>query len=107
MEILLIFFSCIGIMLSWNMPVNQSHATVVKYQLYAYQETNVPPTTDLWKIVGDVNALPLPMACTLTQVSVDEFYSFYASHGLCAYVRICNTEFIYFYSLWKDSVIIS
>lgn len=57
-------------MLSWNMPTNISYSTVSKYQLYAYQEIDVPPSTDLWKEVGEVDALPLPMACTLTQVII-------------------------------------
>lgn len=59
----------LGIMLSWNMP-DMPFAKVKKYQLFAYQETNMPPTVDLWKAVGDVSALPLPMACTLTQVRI-------------------------------------
>ncbi|CAD1477911.1 unnamed protein product, partial [Heterotrigona itama] len=57
-----------GIVLSWNMNLSDKHADIVSYQLYAYQEiAGVPPNTSLWKKVGDVRALPLPMACTLTQ----------------------------------------
>ena len=36
----------------------------------------VPPNTSLWKKVGDVRALPLPMACTLTQFSEGNNYHF-------------------------------
>lgn len=43
------------------------HANISSYQLFAYQETDGPVDASLWKKVGDVNALPLPMACTLTQ----------------------------------------
>lgn len=52
------------------MTLSEKHAEIVSYQLFAYQEVNgTPPSTLLWKKVGDVMALPLPMACTLTQVS--------------------------------------
>ena len=45
-----------------------SNATITSYQLYAYQENSSQrPDPNLWKKVGDVKALPLPMACTLTQ----------------------------------------
>ena len=68
-----------GIILSWTLSHNPSvHATITGYQLYAYQETAARPDTSLWKRVGneDVKAMPLPMACTLTQFSrsVSEFY---------------------------------
>ena len=48
----------------------QDHATVTMYQIFAYQETA------LWKKVGDVKALPLPMACTLTQFTKGNKYHF-------------------------------
>lgn len=58
-------------MLSWSMQLNKSFEEIASYQLYAYQESsNVSPNSSLWKKVGDVKALPLPMACTLTQVNV-------------------------------------
>lgn len=52
------------------MTLSDVHADIASYQLYAYQEIpGVNPSTSLWKKVGDVRALPLPMACTLTQVN--------------------------------------
>jgi len=61
----------LGIVLSWNMNLSDKYAEIASYQLYAYQEIpGVNPTTTLWKKVGDVRALPLPMACTLTQVII-------------------------------------
>lgn len=66
-----------GIVLSWNMTLSDKYADIVSYQLYAYQEVaGVPPNTNLWKKVGDVRALPLPMACTLTQFSEGNNYYF-------------------------------
>ncbi|XP_006562890.1 putative uncharacterized protein DDB_G0282133 isoform X2 [Apis mellifera] len=66
-----------GIVLSWNMNLSEKYADIVSYQLYAYQEiAGIPPNTSLWKKVGDVRALPLPMACTLTQFSEGNNYYF-------------------------------
>jgi hypothetical protein len=58
------------------MDVKFLHATVVMYQIFAYQEGSAPPNTNLWKKVGDVKALPLPMACTLTQFQKGHKYHF-------------------------------
>lgn len=65
-----------GLVLSWNMTFNTLYAEIQTYQLYAYQETNSPPATSHWKKVGDVRALPLPMACTLTQFIEGHKYHF-------------------------------
>ncbi|OXU18549.1 hypothetical protein TSAR_009650 [Trichomalopsis sarcophagae] len=66
-----------GIVLSWNMTLTDKFAEIVSYQLYAYQEvTGTNPNAALWKKVGDVRALPLPMACTLTQFTEGNNYYF-------------------------------
>ena len=66
-----------GIVLSWNMDVIPTeHAAVASYQIYAYQEGSAAPQAGLWKKVGDVKALPLPMACTLTQFTKGNKYHF-------------------------------
>ncbi|KAL5018374.1 hypothetical protein ScPMuIL_004096 [Solemya velum] len=65
-----------GIVLSWNMTVLDSVAEITNYQLFAYQESTSPPSTMLWKKVGDVKALPLPMACTLTHFQEGNKYHF-------------------------------
>lgn len=53
------------------MSLNKTIADVVSYQIFAYQEIpKQPPKVDLWNKIGDVNALPLPMACSLTQVNI-------------------------------------
>jgi hypothetical protein len=58
-----------------DMSLNE-HATVTTYQIYAYQESGLSPSQSLWKKVGDVKALPLPMACTLTQFTKGNKYHF-------------------------------
>nr|XP_018913103.1 PREDICTED: activating transcription factor 7-interacting protein 1-like isoform X1 [Bemisia tabaci]XP_018913104.1 PREDICTED: activating transcription factor 7-interacting protein 1-like isoform X1 [Bemisia tabaci]XP_018913105.1 PREDICTED: activating transcription factor 7-interacting protein 1-like isoform X1 [Bemisia tabaci] len=67
-----------GITLSWTLNGydKEKYAEIVSYQLFAYQEGSEPPNTDLWKKVGDVKALPLPMACTLTKFVVGHRYHF-------------------------------
>lgn len=67
-----------GIVISWKIEGYQedSYEQIASYQLYAYQETSSPPSTALWKKIGDVKALPLPMACTLTQFMAGFKYFF-------------------------------
>lgn len=66
-----------GIILQWRMPYNlELYEFIASYQLFAYQETNAPPSTDMWRKVGDVKALALPMACTLTQFADKNKYYF-------------------------------
>lgn len=74
-ELVILSSSYLGIVLSWNMSLGSKNANIASYQLFAYQETDGPVDASLWKKVGDVNALPLPMACTLTQfVDKNRYY---------------------------------
>ncbi|XP_060716597.1 activating transcription factor 7-interacting protein 1 isoform X1 [Tachysurus vachellii] len=74
-----------GIVLSWCVSETERNcAPVDSYHLYAYhqdqQSASAGSTTQsaahsLWKKIGEVKALPLPMACTLTQfVSGSTYY---------------------------------
>ncbi|XP_038047257.1 mucin-17-like isoform X2 [Patiria miniata] len=65
-----------GIVLSWNMTLDAAAPTIEVYHLYAYQESEAPPSTNLWKKIGEVRALPLPMACTLTMFQPGSIYHF-------------------------------
>ncbi|XP_029432312.1 activating transcription factor 7-interacting protein 2 [Rhinatrema bivittatum] len=65
-----------GIALSWNVAeINPKCAAVHSYYLYMCQEpskTNAPK----WIKIGEIKALPLPMACTLTQFADGNKYHF-------------------------------
>ncbi|KAG7460018.1 hypothetical protein MATL_G00216800 [Megalops atlanticus] len=68
-----------GIVLSWSVEeTDRTCATVESYHLYAYHQDQSGPAssaTSQWKKIGEVKALPLPMACTLTQfVSGSKYY---------------------------------
>ncbi|XP_044747340.1 activating transcription factor 7-interacting protein 1 [Coccinella septempunctata] len=66
-----------GIILQWRMPYDLgNYEAIASYQLYAYQETSAVPSTDMWRKVGDVKAMALPMACTLTQFADKNKYYF-------------------------------
>lgn len=65
-----------GIALSWNIThADPSCAAAQVYCLYVHQE-NTNHSKKLWKKIGEIKALPLPMACTLTQFIDDATYSF-------------------------------
>ncbi|TGZ64003.1 hypothetical protein CRM22_006593 [Opisthorchis felineus] len=70
-----------GICLQWNV----AHRSMVfelatAYEIYSYASSEVTLETLCtclpWKKVGDVAALPLPMACTLTHVQPNNLYYF-------------------------------
>ena len=68
-----------GIVLSWDFesePITKV-PTIECYHLFASQDSPTPPNlASEWKKIGVVKALPLPMACTLTQFVSGNSYHF-------------------------------
>ncbi|XP_010778154.1 activating transcription factor 7-interacting protein 1 isoform X2 [Notothenia coriiceps] len=68
-----------GIVLSWCVSeTDRTCAAVDSYHLYAFHQDNSNSGTaqQHWKKIGEVKALPLPMACTLTQFQSGSTYHF-------------------------------
>ncbi|XP_068583020.1 activating transcription factor 7-interacting protein 1 isoform X2 [Cebidichthys violaceus] len=68
-----------GIVLSWCVAeTDRTCAAVESYHLYAFHQDNSSSSAaqQHWKKIGEVNALPLPMACTLTQFQSGSTYHF-------------------------------
>lgn len=68
-----------GIVLSWCVAeTDLTCAAVDSYHLYAFHQDNSSsnPAQQHWKKIGEVKALPLPMACTLTQFQSGSTYHF-------------------------------
>ena len=68
-----------GIVLSWDFESEPAvKVPVIEcYHLFASQDSPSPPTLKSeWKKIGVVKALPLPMACTLTQFVSGNSYHF-------------------------------
>ncbi|XP_047433687.1 activating transcription factor 7-interacting protein 1 isoform X2 [Mugil cephalus] len=68
-----------GIVLSWCVAeTDRTCAAVESYHLYAFHQdnSNSSAAQQHWKKIGEVKALPLPMACTLTQFQSGSTYHF-------------------------------
>ncbi|KAJ3615113.1 hypothetical protein NHX12_018681, partial [Muraenolepis orangiensis] len=69
-----------GIVLSWCVAeTDRTCAPVDSYHLYAFHQDNASANSasqQNWKKIGEVKALPLPMACTLTQFQSGSTYHF-------------------------------
>ncbi|XP_035207246.1 activating transcription factor 7-interacting protein 1-like [Stegodyphus dumicola] len=66
-----------GIILQWDMPLNINQVKISSYEIFGYQELKQTPiTSSLWVKIGLVQAMSLPMACTLTQFQEGHTYHF-------------------------------
>ncbi|XP_032692226.1 activating transcription factor 7-interacting protein 2 isoform X1 [Lontra canadensis] len=64
-----------GIALTWNIAkINPKCAPVESYHLFLCHEN--PSNKLIWKKIGEIKALPLPMACTLSQFLASNKYYF-------------------------------
>nr|XP_055196239.1 activating transcription factor 7-interacting protein 2 isoform X2 [Nyctereutes procyonoides] len=64
-----------GIALTWNISkINPKCAPVESYHLFLCHEN--PNHKLIWKKIGEIKALPLPMACTLSQFLASSKYYF-------------------------------
>ncbi|XP_045398531.1 activating transcription factor 7-interacting protein 2 isoform X2 [Lemur catta] len=64
-----------GIALTWNITkINPKCAPVESYHLFLCHE--IPDDKLIWKKIGEIKALPLPMACTLSQFLASNKYYF-------------------------------
>uniref|UniRef100_A0A8B7TQQ2 Activating transcription factor 7-interacting protein 2-like n=1 Tax=Castor canadensis TaxID=51338 RepID=A0A8B7TQQ2_CASCN len=64
----------LGIALTWNITkINPKCAPVESYHLFLCHES--PRNKLVWKKIGEIKALPLPMACTLSQfLTCNKYY---------------------------------
>ena len=65
-----------GIILSWDLTNREDESKVVKYELYVMSVATEAGGLADWESLGIVNALPLPMACTMTQFLPGASYHF-------------------------------
>ncbi|XP_010817406.1 activating transcription factor 7-interacting protein 2 isoform X2 [Bos indicus x Bos taurus] len=64
-----------GIALTWNITkINPKCAPVESYHLFLCHEN--PSNKLIWKKIGEIKALPLPMACTLSKFLASSKYYF-------------------------------
>ena len=77
------------------------HAKISTYEIFAYQRPETGTTT--WKQVGKVDALPLPMACTLSQFIAGHVY-YFAIRAIDQHQRIgpwSEPQSISLFNIWS------
>lgn len=65
-----------GIILSWDLKNREDESKVVKYELYVMSVATEAGRLANWESLGIVDALALPMACTMTQFLQGASYHF-------------------------------
>ena len=65
------------VVLSWDLPDRKHESIVIKYELFVISaSTETDPSTNCWNLLGVVDALALPMACTINQFQPGASYYF-------------------------------
>nr|XP_006139186.1 activating transcription factor 7-interacting protein 2 [Pelodiscus sinensis]XP_014437036.1 activating transcription factor 7-interacting protein 2 [Pelodiscus sinensis]XP_014437038.1 activating transcription factor 7-interacting protein 2 [Pelodiscus sinensis]XP_025035278.1 activating transcription factor 7-interacting protein 2 [Pelodiscus sinensis]XP_025035279.1 activating transcription factor 7-interacting protein 2 [Pelodiscus sinensis]XP_025035280.1 activating transcription factor 7-i len=91
-----------GIALSWTVTeIDPKCAPVESYHLFLYHEHPNNSTASHWKKIGEIKALPLPMACSLSQFTASKKYYFtIQSKDVCGrYGPFCDIQSISLISL--------
>ncbi|TFJ97910.1 caspase recruitment domain-containing protein 8-like [Platysternon megacephalum] len=91
-----------GIALSWTVTeIDPKCAPVESYHLFIYHEHSNNSTAPHWKKIGEIKALPLPMACSLSQFTASKKYYFtIQSKDVCGrYGPFCDIQSITLISL--------
>ncbi|CAH8606729.1 unnamed protein product [Heterobilharzia americana] len=88
-----------GVCLQWSVTYpSGAFEPAVAYEIYSYASSEVTlvslQTCLPWKKVGEVTALPLPMACTLTHVEANNMY----------YFTVRSVDRLLRYSSWSNIV---
>uniref|UniRef100_A0A4X2KTD5 Activating transcription factor 7-interacting protein Fn3 domain-containing protein n=2 Tax=Vombatus ursinus TaxID=29139 RepID=A0A4X2KTD5_VOMUR len=94
-----------GIALTWNTShVNPRCAPVESYHLYVCHHNTISKSKTTWKKIGEIKALPLPMACSLSQFLSSGTYYFTLQakdiYGRCG--PFCDIKYIH--GLSEDNI---
>lgn len=65
-----------GIVLSWDLPSREEESKVIKYELFVMSASTEETPSSSWSLLGVVDALALPMACTMNQFLPGASYFF-------------------------------
>ena len=67
-----------GLVVKWTLEQLDIHlaSQVRSYRLCVFQGDSTPPTPNLWHTIGEVQAMKLPMACTLKYFEKGKIYHF-------------------------------
>ena len=68
--------SSVGIVLSWDLLSREEESKVIKYELFVMSAPTEETPSNSWDLLGVVDALALPMACTMNQFQPGASYFF-------------------------------
>ncbi|XP_019395639.1 PREDICTED: activating transcription factor 7-interacting protein 2 [Crocodylus porosus] len=91
-----------GIALSWTVTeIDPKCAPIESYHLFLFHESSNHRTVSQWKKIGEIKALPLPMACSLSQFTVlKKYYFTIQAKDVCGrYGPFCDIQSITLFPL--------